>query len=357
MCHPDFSVMRYTKGLMALLPDQTVSVLGAGSWGTALAFILAAGGRKVTLWDRSQSIVDEINAAHTNSKYLPGLSLPESITGVSDIALAATSTASMIVIAVPSGAIRDVTADLAGVISYPVTLISAAKGLEAESSMTMTEVIQSLVPSEHLLGIVALSGPNLAKEVIKGVPSVCIAACKDSTAARSVQELFMSETFRVYTHSDIRGVELAGALKNVLAIGAGVCEGLGYGDNTRAAMMTRGLMEMTQIGVAAGAQPMTFLGIAGVGDLMATSASKLSRNYRVGMGIAHGDSLISVLSGIGQAAEGVPTSTAAYTLARKLSVTTPLFDTIHDVIHCGLAPKSAVSLLMRRPPRDESTNF
>jgi glycerol-3-phosphate dehydrogenase (NAD(P)+) len=164
----------------------------------------------------------------------------------------------------------------------------------------------------------------------------------------------MSNTFRVYTHEDIRGVELAGALKNVLAIAAGVSEGLGFGDNTRAALMTRGLMEMTQIGVAAGAQPMTFLGIAGVGDLMATSSSRLSRNFRVGIGLAEGKSVSAILAELGQTAEGIPTSIAAYAIARRYHVTTPLFDAIHEVIHGGLSPRNAVSELMSRPPKDES---
>ena len=340
---------------MTLSQDRKISVLGGGSWGTALACMLANDGTSVTLWDRNPDLVCEVNSHQTNSRYLPGLSLPKAIHAVSDIAEATDSEHATIVIAVPSGAIREIASDLARAVRGKAVLVSAAKGLEAESGMTMTEVIRSLIPGEHVRGIVALSGPNLAKEVVKGVPSVCIAAGTDPEIAREVQDLFMSETFRVYTHFDIRGVELAGALKNVLAIGAGVCEGLGYGDNTRAAMMTRGLMEMTQIGVAAGAQPLTFLGIAGVGDLMATSGSRLSRNYRVGIGLAHGQKLAEVLAKIGQAAEGVPTSVAAYSLARKHTVTTPLFDTIHDVIHNGLDPKSAVIGLMSRPPRDEST--
>jgi glycerol-3-phosphate dehydrogenase (NAD(P)+) len=342
---------------MASQIEQTVSVLGAGSWGTALAYILAQSGRAVTLWDRNPRLIDEINGDGTNSKYLPGLTLPRSITGVSSMADAVAAPLFQIVIAIPSHAIRNVSAELGSALYSPSLLISAAKGLEAESGMTMSEVIRSLVPADYVRGIVALSGPNLAKEIIKGVPSVCIAASENIDSAREVQDLFMSETFRVYTHSDIRGVELAGALKNVLAIGAGVCEGLGYGDNTRAAMMTRGLMEMTQIGVAGGAQALTFLGIAGVGDLMATSASRLSRNYRVGVGLAHSEPLDNVLAEIGQVAEGVPTSVAAYALARRYSVTTPLFDTIHDVLFAGLAPKTAVAELMKRPPREETADF
>jgi glycerol-3-phosphate dehydrogenase (NAD(P)+) len=220
--------------------------------------------------------------------------------------------------------------------------------------MTMTEVISTLLPGRYLRGVVALSGPNLAQEVVRGVPTVCISASRDVAIAREAQDMFMSPSFRVYTHSDVRGVELAGALKNVLAIGAGVCDGLGYGDNTKAAMMTRGLMEMTQIGVAGGAHALTFLGIAGVGDLMATAAGKLSRNYRVGLGIAQGTPLDKILAGIGQAAEGVPTAIAAYALARRYGVETPLFDTIHDVIHRGLPPANAVIDLMNRPPRDEN---
>ncbi len=333
-----------------------ITVLGAGSWGTALAFILADSGKAVTLWDRTPSLIQEVNGSHTDSRYLPGLQLPKSIVGTSDID-DAVENASVIVVAVPSDAIREVMAKVAPALKSPAVLVSAAKGLEAETGMTMTEVVHSLIPASCCRGLVALSGPNLAREVVKGVPSVCVVAGADREINREIQDLFMSETFRVYTHMDIRGVELAGALKNVLAIGAGVCEGLGFGDNTRAAMMTRGLMEMTQIGVAAGAQALTFLGIAGVGDLMATSGSKLSRNYRVGIGLARGEKLKSVLSEIGQAAEGVPTSVAAYAIARRLGVSTPLFDTIHDVILGRLAPNTAVSELMRRPPKDEASGF
>jgi len=337
--------------------DQPITVLGAGSWGTALAYMLATSGRNVTLWDRNPTLIDEVNRSRTNSKYLPSLSLPPNIRGVSDIENAVNQAASTVVVAVPSGAILAVLSAFAKRLNSPVLLVSATKGLEAQTGQTMSEVISTLIPNEYCRGIVALSGPNLAKEVVLGVPSVCIAASIDPVASRQVQKLFMSDSFRVYTHSDILGVELAGALKNVLAIGAGACEGLGFGDNTRAAMMTRGLMEMTQIGVAAGAQALTFLGIAGVGDLMATSASRLSRNYRVGVGLAKGEPLEAVLREIGQAAEGVPTSIAAYALARRYGVATPLFDTIHDVIHNGLNPKVAVTELMRRPPKDEGGSF
>jgi glycerol-3-phosphate dehydrogenase (NAD(P)+) len=333
---------------------QSLTVLGAGSWGTALACLLAGSGHDVTLWDRSSSLVGEINKHQTNSRYLPSSALPSGIAATAEMSLAVTLKTTAVIVAVPSHAIRDVTSEIASVIAAPTVFISAAKGLEAGTGMTMTEIIASLLPTTFVRGMVALSGPNLAQEVVRGIPTVCISAGKSPAIAQEAQQMLMSKTFRVYTHSDVRGVELAGALKNVLAIGAGVCEGLGYGDNTKAAMMTRGLMEMTQIGVAGGAQAMTFLGIAGVGDLMATAAGKLSRNFRVGLGLAEGKSLTEILASIGQAAEGVPTSVAAYGLARKYKVDTPLFDTIHDVIYKGLPPASAVIELMTRPPKDEA---
>jgi glycerol-3-phosphate dehydrogenase (NAD(P)+) len=218
----------------------------------------------------------------------------------------------------------------------------------------MSEVISLLLNETVHTGLVVLSGPNLATEVVKRIPSASVVASNNQTLAKRIQEILMSpDHFRVYTHHDVKGVELSGAIKNVLAIGAGISDGLGYGDNTKAALMTRGLMEMTQIGVAAGAKPLTFLGLAGVGDLMATATSKLSRNYRVGLGLAQRKTIEQILIELRQAAEGVPTAKAVQVLSRRYKVQTPLLDTIYDVIYRAKAPLSAVRELMNRPARDE----
>lgn len=334
---------------------SSIAVIGAGSWGTALAHLLAGNGHEVRLWDRDPELLESIAESGTNPKYLPGAPLPPGITPISSLAMALAA-ADWMVVAVPSGAIRDVLAEAAPHLSPSTAVLSAAKGLEAETGFTMSDIIGLLLQDTPHAGIVALSGPNLAQEVVRRIPSASVCASADIALARRAQEVLMApRVFRVYTHADVRGVEIAGALKNVLAIGAGISDGLGFGDNTKAALMTRGLMEMTQMGIAAGAKPLTFLGLAGVGDLMATAASRLSRNYRVGLGLASHKPLTSVLHELGQVAEGVATSKAARLLARRYSISTPLFDAIYSVLYEGKAPQATVEELMSRPARDEFT--
>jgi len=232
--------------------------------------------------------------------------------------------------------------------------LSASKGLEAETGLTTSEIITTLLSDVAYSGLAVLSGPNLARELTRGVPTASVVASFDPQHARAAQSLLMTErTFRVYTHTDVKGVELGGALKNVLAIGAGLSDGLGFGDNTKAALMTRGLMEMTQLGVAAGGKALTFLGLSGVGDLMATASSKLSRNYRVGLGLAAHKSREQILSELHQAAEGIPTARAAQVLSARHGVQTPVFSAIDEVIHEGLSPSVAVEELMSRAAREE----
>ncbi len=335
------------------LSDHVV-ILGAGSWGTALAHLIGGSGRHVTLWDRKSELAEQIRANHINSSYLPNVTLPPSVTAVGRMKEAFTAHTRWVIVSVSSGGVRQVASELGDCLTSDCAVVSATKGLEADTGMTTSEVLAMILQDAAYAGIAALSGPNLAQEVVRRVPTVAVSASESGAVARGVQQLLMTPgSFRVYTHNDVKGVEFAGALKNVLAIGAGLSDGLGFGDNTKAALLTRGLMEMTQLGLAAGARPLTFLGIAGVGDMMATSAGKLSRNYRVGLGLAQKKPLADILAEIGQAAEGVPTSKAALLLSKRYQTETPLFDVLHDVIHHGKSPSSAVDELMSRPAKDE----
>ena len=247
-------------------------------------------------------------------------------------------------------------ADAADHLEEQTAVLSATKGLDADTGFTMSELITTLLGDVSYAGTAVLSGPNLAGELVRGIPSASVVASDDPGLARRAQAMLMTErSFRVYTHSDVKGVELGGALKNILAIGAGLSDGLGFGDNTKAALMTRGLMEMTQLGVAAGGQALTFLGLSGVGDLLATATSRLSRNYRVGLGLAAGKSVAAIHAELHQAAEGIPTARAAQILSRRYGVQTPVFATIHAVLHEGKAPSAAVEELMTRAAREEFT--
>ncbi len=291
-----------------------------------------------------------------NPKYLPEVSLPETVSatpGMRD----ALADADWAIMAVSSDGIRSVAAEAAPFLTAGTSVLSASKGLEAETGLTNSEVLTTLLADSAYAGLVVLSGPNLARELTRGVPTAAVVASLDPRQARFAQSLLMTErSFRVYTHADVKGVELGGALKNVLAIGAGLSDGLGFGDNTKAALMTRGLLEMTELGVAAGGKALTFLGLSGVGDLIATASSKLSRNYRVGLGLAAGKSLSDVLTELHQAAEGIPTARAAQVLSRRYEVQVPVLAAINAVLHDNLSPSVAVEELMTRAAREEFTN-
>ena len=335
------------------MDSQTIAILGAGSWGSALAHLLGSKGYSVRLWDRDFDLVEDIRLHSTNRKYLPDVLLPETVTASPSMKEAVTG-ANWVVVAIASGGVRPVVAEAAAFFNPQTALLSASKGLEAETGLTTSEVITTLLSDVAYAGLAVLSGPNLARELTRGVPTASVAASLDPQMARAAQSLLMTErTFRVYTHSDVKGVELGGALKNVLAIGAGLSDGLGFGDNTKAALMTRGLMEMTQLGVAAGGKALTFLGLSGVGDLMATASSKLSRNYRVGLGLAAHKTLEQILAELHQAAEGIPTARAAQVLSTRHGVAIPVFTALNDVLHHGLSPSVAVEALMTRAAREE----
>ncbi|HSV74736.1 MAG TPA: NAD(P)H-dependent glycerol-3-phosphate dehydrogenase [Chthonomonadales bacterium] len=336
---------------------RCVTILGAGSWGTALATLLP-NVERVRLWARDAGLADTIEAARANERYLPGVNLRPNVAVTEDLAEALEG-ADCVVFAVPSGAMGEVACAAAPLLPVGALLVNAAKGLEEETGRRMSEVIRSAAvgagASPEIAGrIAALSGPNLAVEVARGVPTASVAAAANAETARACQALWMSPVFRVYTSADPVGVELAGAMKNVIAIGAGVCDGLGYGDNSRAAMMTRGLAEITRLGVALGAQPTTFLGLAGVGDLIATGGSRLSRNFRVGVGLGMGRPLGEVVGELGQVAEGVPTTRAICRLAERAGMDVPIARALHRVLFEGRSVQQAIAELMLRPPRDEA---
>jgi len=330
-----------------------VAILGAGSWGTALTTVLV-GAARVRLWARSPELASELRRRRVNSRYLPGIPLPDHVEPTSELAYALRD-ADTVVYAVASCGMADVAAMAAPLVRPHALLVNAAKGLEEGTGRRMSEVIQASLaglPAREA-DVVAISGPNLAAEVARGLPTATVAASLSPAAQAACRELWMGPTLRVYTSPDIVGVELAGAMKNVIPIGAGVCEGMGFGDNSRAALMTRGLAEITRLGVALGAESRTFLGLAGVGDLIATGGSRLSRNYRVGLGLGQGRPLAEIVAELGQVAEGVPTTRAICRLAERVGIEMPVSRAIHSVLFSGAPVTDAIGELMRRPPQAE----
>ncbi len=329
---------------------QRIAILGAGSWGTALATLLH-GRESVRLWARSPALAEAIQSARENARYLPQIRVPDCVCATASLEVALAG-AEAVILAVPSSGMGE-TMELAGPhLQEAELVVSASKGLEDTTGRRMSQVIAAAV--NGMDRVAALSGPNLALEVARGIPTASVAAATRAEVAQACQGLWMGPTFRVYTSPDLIGVELAGAMKNVIAIAAGICEGLGYGDNSRAALMTRGLAEITRLGAALGAQPATFLGLAGVGALIATGGSRLSRNYRVGVGVGAGRPLGDVLAEIGQVAEGIPTTRAICTLARRVDVEMPIAESLHRVLFENAYVRDALSALMLRPPRNEA---
>jgi len=324
-----------------------VTVLGAGAWGTALARLLQTGGHEVTLWGHSAAHLEELRRTHRNERLLPGIVLPWELRLEPDLP-AAVAGAEYVVVAVPSKSFRDTTrqlADFAGVI------ISVTKGLEHQTGLTMCGILAETAPRA---GRAALSGPSFALEVAREIPTAIVAASTDAAIASGVQKLFHRPAFRVYTSPDLPGVELGGALKNVIAIAAGICDGLGFGDNTKAALVTRALAEMRRLGVAAGAQAATFSGLSGLGDLMVTCFSKLSRNRGFGERVGRGAALPEILADLTAIAEGYPTALSAAELARKLNVETPIVDEVHATLYLGKPPALALRDLMARESKPEN---
>ena len=331
---------------------SSATVIGPTSWGTTLAIILAKNGVQTTLLARTESEATALEAARENSRFLPGVYFPEGLTSAHDYG-EALADIDMLVLAVPSGSFRDNVRRVSGSIKGSPIVVSASKGLEMDSGESMSHVLLDELPYDLVDRIAALSGPNLAKEIVGGKPASTVIASSDESVAAQAQSMFMSPSFRVYVNDDIIGVELGGALKNIIALGAGICDGLGAGDNSKAAFMTRGLAEITRLGTAAGANPATFAGLAGLGDLMATCASPLSRNHHVGVQLAAGKRLQDILDGMDNVAEGVYTTVAALKMADSLDVEMPITQATYRVLYEGLDPQQAAAELMGRPPRSE----
>jgi glycerol-3-phosphate dehydrogenase (NAD(P)+) len=323
-----------------------ITVLGAGAWGTALARILATRDHDVTLWDFFPETVELIRKTGRNERYLPGIELPPKLRTEPDTARALTG-AELVVVAAVSKGFRNVTRALG---AYEGIVVSVTKGIEFETGLTMTDILKENSPRSR---VVAMSGPTLAMEVARGIPTAIVAASTDPTAAQTVQALFHSPAFRVYTSSDIHGVELGGALKNVIAIGAGVCDGLGFGDNSKAALLTRAVSEMRRLGVACGAQADTFTGMSGLGDLMVTCFSKLSRNRGFGERLGQGEKAEAIVASMTAVAEGYPTARSARELARKHGIETPIIEGVHAMCYEGKNVRQAVQDLTTRESKAE----
>lgn len=334
---------------------KKVVVLGAGSWGTALSIVLADNGHDVRLWTHRKEQANEINQTHLNSKYLD-VKLPESIVAYNQLD-AALEDVEAIIMVVPSSAIREVCANMKELLPENVTIAHASKGVEPETHKRLSEIIAEEIPAYDKDDIVILSGPSHAEEVALRHPTTVTVASTNETRAKTIQNLFINEAFRVYTSNDIIGVELGGALKNIIALGAGISDGLGFGDNAKAALITRGLAEITRLGSALGANPLTFLGLCGVGDLIVTCTSQHSRNWRAGNLLGQGNSLDDILTKMGMVVEGVRTTKAAYQLSQSLEVEMPITAGIYDILFNNRDPKQIVGQLMNRDRREEMDNF
>ena len=328
--------------------NKRVSVVGTTTWGTTIAIMLSRRGVPVSMLSRSQSESSQLNEAKEHSRFLPGVVFPKNLHVSSDISQSITSS-DLIIIAVPSNSFRANVSLIKSFLSKGIPVMSATKGLEIGSNKRMSEILVDELDSELHDCICVLSGPNLAKEIIDGNPASAVIASDYPDSARVAQDILTSATFRAYVSRDVIGVELAGALKNVIALGAGFCDGLAIGDNAKGAFITRGLAEMSRLGAALGAQPVTFAGLAGIGDVIATCSSSLSRNHYVGEQLAMGRTLEQISESMDNVAEGVNTTRAAFELSHYLDVEMPIVNVTYNVLFEGLSPKEAVSRLMERP--------
>ena len=328
----------------------TSTIVGAGAWGTALADLVARNGHTTVLWAREADVVADVNAHHTNSRFLRGIALAPTLTATDDL-VAAVADASTITFVAPSHVLRAVIRSAAHAVREDAILIVATKGIERETFALMTDIVAEELPGRP---VVALSGPSFAAEVAMRQPTAVVAASREEAAALRTQQLFSSPEFRVYTQRDVVGVELGGALKNVMAVATGVLDGLGLGFNPRAALITRGLAEMTRLGVALGAEPLTFAGLAGIGDLVLTCTGSLSRNRTVGVEIGQGRPIEDVLHARETIAEGVITTQSAHALAMSRAVEMPIVRTMHRILFEAMPPRDAIAELMARALRAES---
>ena len=317
-----------------------ITVLGAGAWGTALAKVLQENGNSVTLWDINPAALEAIQQGR-NERYLPGVPLPTDWKTQADFGKAIGG-AECVLIAIPSQAFRDIAQKLKG---HPGVFVSVTKGIEFETGITMSRILRELAPPDR---VAVLSGPSFAREVALGIPTTVVCACESDGTAKTVQGLFHRPEFRIYRSTDILGVEYGGALKNVIAVGAGVSDGLGYGDNTKAGLVTRALSEMRRLGTVCGARPETFNGLSGIGDLMLTCFSQQSRNRNLGERLGRGETLAAIQASHPKLAEGYPTARSAHRLAKEKQVPTPILDEVYAMLYEEKNPKQAVRDLISR---------
>ncbi|MBI5231379.1 MAG: NAD(P)-dependent glycerol-3-phosphate dehydrogenase [Coriobacteriales bacterium] len=327
-----------------------IAVIGAGSWGTAVSWMLGGKGYAISLWSREAHIAEGINAEHRNPDYLKDVVVPASVTAFDDVE-AALSGAEAVVMVTPSVGVRETAEAMKPHLSADTPVIVLSKGVEAESLMLMTEVLDDVLGGHGRLA--GLSGPNHAEEVSRGIPSATVVAAYSDEVGKLFQTIFMTPFFRVYTNDDVTGVELAGASKNVIAIACGICDGLGYGDNTKATLMTRGLAEMTRLGKARGANPLTYMGLAGMGDLIATCTSPHSRNRGLGELVARGGTMQTFYDRTHMVAEGAVSCITVDQLAQKCGLELPITHQVRSILYDGVAPSTAVEALMGREPTDE----
>ena len=329
-------------------PEIRVGVLGAGSWGTTVA-ALASANTPTTLWARRPELVAQINSARVNPDYLPAFTLPDRLHATASMAEAVEG-ADVIIVAAPSHGFREVVREAAPYLRPWVPIVSLTKGIERETLMRMTEVAAEEMPGRPV-GV--MTGPNLAKEIMAGQPAASVVAIPDATIALELQRILTRPSLRVYTNPDVVGCEVAGVVKNVIAIAAGMAEGMDFGDNTRATLITRGLAEMSRLGEAMGGDPVTFAGLAGMGDLIATCSSKQSRNNSVGLALGKGQSIDDILASMNMVAEGVKSSPSVLDLAHRYGVEMPITEQVVAVCHDGRSAREALSALMARTSKSE----
>ncbi|EGE53879.1 NAD(P)H-dependent glycerol-3-phosphate dehydrogenase [Streptococcus parauberis] len=332
---------------------QKVAILGPGSWGTALSQVLIDNGHQVILWGDSEQQITEINTEHTNTRYFNDIVLDERITATTNLK-EALAEVDAILFVVPTKVTRLVAKQVAEVLDHKVTIMHASKGLEPGSHERLSTVISEEIPTELRSDIVVVSGPSHAEETIVRDITLITAASKDLDSAKYVQSLFSNRYFRLYTNSDVIGVETAGALKNIIAVGAGALHGLGYGDNAKAAVITRGLAEITRLGVKLGANPLTYSGLSGVGDLIVTGTSVHSRNWRAGDALGRGEKLEDIERNMGMVIEGISTTKVAYEIAQELGVYMPITSAIYRVIYEGAEVKASILEMMSNEFRSEN---
>jgi glycerol-3-phosphate dehydrogenase (NAD(P)+) len=327
---------------------QRTAILGAGSWGTALAVLWARCGKPITLWGHNAERVERLRVSRENADYLPGVALPESVQVTADLGDCAD--ADVIVFVTPSKAVRDVARAVQPFVRREAILLSCTKGIEHGTGLRVSQIISQLLPN-HTIAV--LSGPNLAVEVSRNLPSAAVLGCGEPECAEALQQHLGSPRFRIYSSDEPVGIELGGALKNVFAIGAGISDGFGLGDNSKAALVTRSLAELVRLGTAMGGQVRTFYGLSGAGDLIATCFSQLSRNRRVGEQLGRGKTLHEITTATNMVAEGVPTTQSAYECARRLGIDTPIIDQMYGILYEGKRPGEALEELLARDQKAE----